>query len=129
LFPGTFSQSSRWPVAHDMDPTSRLIQSMVAKAHEAFSLAVSFWNTSLHPQLLALQDAVSKTCEAYPRVHSPYWDRILSTVVRLWDLYAPKVLEVLVGVIPPLFISVPLLLLSAPVRCSPEEPFDNLLEC
>jgi len=110
-----------------MDPSLTLIQTMAAKAHEVFSLAVSFWNTSLDSQLLPLQDAVSKTYEAYLCVDYLHWNRILSTVVRPWGSYALEVLEVLVGINPPLFISAPLLLLSAPVRCSPE-CFDNLLE-
>lgn len=110
-----------------MDPTSPLIQRTVALAHEASSLAVSVLNASLDPHLLPLQDAVSNTYETYSRVHSPEWYRINSIVVRLWDLYAPRISEVLVGAIPPLLISIPLLLLSAPVRCCPER-FGNLLE-
>ncbi|KAH7330247.1 cytochrome P450 [Rhexocercosporidium sp. MPI-PUGE-AT-0058] len=98
-----------------MDPTLPPVQKMATKAHEAFSLAVSFLNTTSDPQLLPLQDATSKTIGAYFRVHLPYIDQILSTVVRLWDFYAPQVLEILVGVVPPLFVSIPLLLLSVPI--------------
>ncbi|KAH6719153.1 cytochrome P450, partial [Leptodontidium sp. MPI-SDFR-AT-0119] len=98
-----------------MEPTSPPIQSMATKAHEAFSLAVSFLNTSLDAQFLPLQDASSKNFGAYLRGLFPFFDRIISTSMRLRDLYASKVLEALASVIPSLYLSIPLLLLSVPI--------------
>ena len=71
---------------------------------------------------------VQKVLEAYPPGQPPYLHQILSIVVRMRDLYAPKVLAVFVGAIPPLVISVPLLFLSAPVRFFLGKWFDNLRE-
>lgn len=102
---------------------------MATKAHEAFSLAVSFLNTSLDAQFLPLQDASSKNFGAYLRGLFPFFDRIISTSMRLRDLYASKVLEALASVIPSLYLSIPLLLLSVPVRYSPGKRSISLTCC
>ncbi|KAL3426494.1 cytochrome p450 [Phlyctema vagabunda] len=98
-----------------MDPTSPLMQDMVVRAHETFTLAVCLWNTTLDPKLLYHRYTALKTYEAYPRVHSPHWDRILRTAVGLWDLSASKVSEVVAGLLPPMFVYVPFLFLSVPI--------------
>lgn len=98
-----------------MDPISSLTQTVVAKAHEAVSQAVSFLDPPSDPKLFSFQDAVLKFPEADPTVHPPYWDRVVFIAVRVWHLCARKVFEFVVGVTPPLIISVPLFVLSAPI--------------